>query len=109
MDIPQIISRRDATVGEMGQKYLAAGRDVALRQWQEAAGDWTESSCREYETVGYLISGSLQLDLGGEVATLEPGDSWLVPKRAAHRYRVREPIVVVEATTPPARFNQRDE
>ncbi|TWT53770.1 Cupin domain protein [Rubripirellula amarantea] len=109
MDIPQITSKSTAETGEMGQKYLASGKHVALRRWQEGKADYDSPRSRDYETVGYLLSGVLELDLDGEVVTLQGGDSWLVPAGANHRYRVLEPIVALEATSPPARYNELDD
>ncbi|QDT05374.1 Cupin domain protein [Rubripirellula lacrimiformis] len=109
MDIPQVTSNADAQSGQMGQRYLASGKSVALRRWEMDACEFNHSVCREYETVGLVISGELALDLDGEIVHLHPGDSWLVPEGAPHRYRVVEPVVVIEATSPPARFNDRDE
>ncbi len=109
MDIPQVKSKVNAETGEMGQEYLAAGKQVALRRWEEAKCDFGEPTCRKYETVGYVLSGVLELDMDGETALLKAGDSWLVPEKATHRYRIVEPIVAIEATSPPARFNDRDE
>ncbi len=108
MDIPQIHSTSDADIGSMGQTYLVTGKQVALRHWREAPGEFSESHCRDYETVGYLLSGVIELELDGGRATLHPGDSWLVPCGAPHRYRVVESVVAIEATSPPARFGGRD-
>ncbi len=93
----------------MGQKYLATGKQVGLRRWEEQTCEYDQPRCREYETVGYLLSGTLELDLDGQTVQLHGGDSWLVPARAMHRYRVIKDIVAIEATSPPARFNDRDE
>ncbi|SMP59233.1 Cupin domain-containing protein [Neorhodopirellula lusitana] len=109
MDIPQVISKQAAETGEMGQEYLATGKQVSMRRWEQAASEFGETHCREYETVGMLISGILELDLDGQTATLGAGDSWLVPEGAPHRYRIVEAVVAIEATSPPARFNNRDE
>ena len=109
MDIPQVTSKSNAEAGEMGQQYLAAGKQVALRRWEESACEFGEPRCREYETVGYVLSGSLELDLDGETVKLQSGESWLVPEGATHRYRILEDLVAIEATSPPARFNDRDE
>jgi quercetin dioxygenase-like cupin family protein len=109
MDIPQIVAKSEARTGDMGQKYLVTGKDVALRSWEEAVGEMSEAGARNYETVGFLLSGKLQFELGSEVAELKPGDSWLVPAGAPHRYKVLEDITAIEATSPPARFSGRDE
>ena len=96
--------------GEMGQKYLASGKAVAMRLWEnEPPNDDKESRTREYETVGYVIEGKAELHLEGQVLKLEKGDSWVVPKGAAHTYVILEPFTAVEATSPPAHAHGRDE
>lgn len=117
MNIPQVIARSNASSGEMGQEYLATGNQVALRYWQESPtetpegdpGGFGEITSRDYEIVGYLFEGRFELEVEGKLATIDAGDSWLVPAGAAHRYRIVKPIVAIEATSPPARFNHRDE
>jgi len=109
MHVPQITSKEDAATGEMGQEYLATGKQVAMRRWEEDVCDFGDARSRDYETVGYVLEGGLELDLEGETAKLEPGDSWLVPAGAKHRYRITASLIAIEATSPPARFNDSDE
>ena len=81
-----------------------------MRLWErEAGGRHKEDSRREYETVGYVISGRAELHIEGQMVKLEPGDSWVVPEGAEHQYRIQEPFIAVEATSPPARVHGRDE
>ena len=71
--------------GEMGQKYLASGKSVAMRLWEnQEPEDDKEPRKRDYETVGYVIKGRAELHLEGQVLTLEKGDSWVVPRGASH-------------------------
>ncbi len=63
---------------------------------------------RDYETVGYVIAGHAELHLEGQTIFLRPGDSWLVPKGAEHRYRIVETFTAIEATAPPAQVHARD-
>ena len=50
--------------GEMGQKYLVAGKRVSMRLWiDEPGGKLKAPTTRDYETVGYVISGSATLNL----------------------------------------------
>jgi quercetin dioxygenase-like cupin family protein len=96
--------------GEMGQKYLASGRRVGMRLWEnEKPNDKKETRSRDYETVGYVIAGRAELDLEGQILTLEKGDSWVVPAGAAHTYRILESFTAVEATSPPAYVHGRDD
>ena len=95
--------------GEMGQRYLVAGKQVSMRLWIKEPGDTRKSPTkRDYETVGYVIAGSAKLELEGQTLDLRPGDSWLVPAGASHQYTIIEPFTAVEATSPPAEVHGRD-
>ncbi len=49
---------------EMGQ-YLVAGKRVSMRLWVlEPGRELKHPTSRDYETVGYVISGRATLDLG---------------------------------------------
>jgi len=96
--------------GVMGQLYLASGKGVSMRLWRnEPPGEPKAITRRSYETVGYVIDGRAELVVEGQTLILEPGDSWVVPKGAAHTYRIIEPFTAVEATAPPAEVHGRDE
>jgi quercetin dioxygenase-like cupin family protein len=96
--------------GAMGQTYLASGIHLSMRLWQdEPAGQAKPATRRDYETVGYVISGRAELEVEHQTVLLEPGDSWVVPKGAQHSYTILEPFTAVEATSPPALVHGRDE
>jgi mannose-6-phosphate isomerase-like protein (cupin superfamily) len=95
--------------GTMGQKYLASGVHVAMRLWEEEPEEGKAASRRDYETVGYVLEGKAELVVEGQTVLLGPGDSWVVPRGAEHRYRILEPFKAVEATSPPAHAHGRDE
>jgi len=88
--------------GELGQKYLASGKTVSMRLWQEEQpSEAKPETQRDYETVGYVINGRAQLHLEGQMV--------LLPKGASHTYKILEPFTAVEATSPPAQVHSRDE
>jgi mannose-6-phosphate isomerase-like protein (cupin superfamily) len=104
------VNARYSPRGKRGQKYLAAGIKISLRLWEdEQPGKLKPSTQRDYETAGYVMSGRAELELEGQTVVLEPGDSWIIPKGAIHRYKVLEPFTAVEATCPPAEVHGRDE
>ncbi|MGB3650924.1 MAG: cupin domain-containing protein [Rivularia sp. (in: cyanobacteria)] len=104
------IDSANSPKGEMGQKYLASGKTVSMRLWEnEQPNEPKESASREYETVGYVIKGSAELHLEGQKVVLKAGDSWVVPKGASHTYKILESFTAVEATSPPAEVHGRDE
>lgn len=89
--------------GEQGEIHLAMGKRMGMRMWKdEAPTDDKPSHSHDYEVVGYVIAGRAELEIEGQTVTLEPGDSWLVPPNAEHRYRIIEPFTAVEATSPPS-------
>src|SRR5262249_62305135 len=90
--------------GEMGQKYLVAGKRVSMRLWKdEPGGTLKHPTSRDYETVGYVVSGSAKLDLEGQSLTLKAGDSWLVPAGSTHQYTIIEPFTAIESHVPASR------
>ena len=96
--------------GKLGQKYLASGKSVSMRLWEdEQPSEDKQPTAREYETVGYVINGRAELHIEGQMILLEPGSSWVVPKGANHTYKILESFTAVEATSPPAQVHGRDE
>lgn len=95
--------------GDDGQTYLASGISLAMRLWKdEEPNEGKEMHANTYETVGYVISGRAELHSEGQMITLEPGDSWVVPKDANHTYKILERFTAVEATSPPALLHRDD-
>ncbi len=97
--------------GQLGQKYLASGKSVSMRLWEneEPTSEPKPPATREYETVGYVIKGKAELHIEGQMILLEPGNSWVVPKDSSHTYKILESFTAVEATSPPAQVHGRDE
>ena len=104
------VDSRHSPRGQMGQKYLASGVHVAMRLWEdEEPGEPKVVAAREYETVGYVITGRAELRVEGQMVLLEPGNSWVVPRGAEHSYKILDRFTAVEATSPPAHAHGRDE
>jgi quercetin dioxygenase-like cupin family protein len=104
------VDSKFSPTGAMGQKYLASGVHIAMRLWEdEPPGEPKAATRREYEIVGYVIKGRAQLEIEGQTVLLEPGNSWVVPRGALHRYTILQPFTAVEATYPPAQAHGRDE
>jgi mannose-6-phosphate isomerase-like protein (cupin superfamily) len=100
---PDVVSTDDARTGPMGQRFLAGTDSLAMRLWEnQQPGEAEPPVARDYETVGYVVSGRVELTVGTSVLDLGPGDSWSVPRGAEHSYQVVEVLTAVEATSPPA-------
>jgi quercetin dioxygenase-like cupin family protein len=103
------VDSRYSPTGPGGERYLASGKRVAMRLWDEPSGEAKAVSRRTYETVGFVLSGRAELVVEGQVIHLDAGASWVVPPGAAHQYRILEHFRAVEATSPPAHVHGRDE
>lgn len=100
------LNEREAAEGNMGQVLLAAGEHVSMRLWRhEEPGDEPLVTTRPYETVGYVLEGVAELELEGATTRLSQGDSWVVPARAEHSYRILERFTAIEATSPATHDN----
>jgi quercetin dioxygenase-like cupin family protein len=103
------VSSEASPQGQMGQVYLASGKHVSMRLWRNEEPQRKPAVRREYETIGFVLSGRAELELDGQRIKLGPGDSWLVPAHAKHGYRILETFTAIEATAPPAEVHGRDE
>lgn len=93
------IAADKADHGAHGEKLLVSGDRLSLRLWKASPSDGGDEPYRAgHESLGYVVSGRARLEIEGQEIRLEPGDSWLVPEGARHRYRIDEPFTAVEAT-----------
>jgi quercetin dioxygenase-like cupin family protein len=103
------VSSTYAPKGPSGQKYLASGIHLSMRLWEmESPAEDQPETQRDYETVGFVTDGKAELYIEGQRVLLEPGDSWVVPKGAKHRYKILAPFTAVEVTSPPAEMPARE-
>jgi len=106
--IKKIDSNHSPEMGN-GEKFLASGITVSMRMWDdEQPNDNKELHSSPYETVGFVLKGKAELHSEGQVVKLEPGDSYMVPKDAKHKYKIIEPFSAVEATSPPSQVHGRE-
>lgn len=104
------IDSRHSPHGPMGQKYLASGKRMGMRMWEnEQPSEPKAPTARPYETIGYVVSGKAELHSEGQVVILEAGNSYVVPEGASHTYKILEPFTAVEVTAPPAQAHGRDD
>ncbi len=96
------VSSKGTEACPTGEVLLATGSVMAMRMWQNEEPQDKPSHSSPYETIGYVIAGRAELTIGNETVLLEPGDSWLVPANADHKYRIIETFTAVECTSPPA-------
>ena len=104
------IDSSTSPTGPDGEVHLASGTSVAMRMWRdEQPADAKPMSTRDYETIGYVLSGRAELHIEGQQVVLEQGNSWVVPRGAEHTYRILEAFSAVEVTHPPYQVHSRSE
>ncbi|MNY47493.1 Cupin domain protein [compost metagenome] len=97
------VSAAQSRHGAQGQAVLATGSSLGMRLWEdEPPGLDKPVTRRDYETVGYVLKGKAELRIEDKTMVLERGDSWVVPRGAAHSYKILESFSAIEATCPPA-------
>ncbi len=102
------IDSAHSPTGPDGEKYLASGKSIAMRMWEQLEpADAKPASRRDYETIGYVLAGRAELHVEGQVVLLAQGASWVVPKGAEHTYKVLEPFSAIEVTHPPYQVHGR--
>lgn len=94
--------------GSDHQAYLASGVRIGMRLWQDESPSVSKDTVRDYEVVGYVLHGRAELHCEGQMVTLAPGDSWVVPRGATHHYRILDTFTAIEATSPPSHVHGRD-
>ena len=82
---------------------LAAGERMSVQHFRIEPGSVVGDHSHEHEQAGYLFSGSILFTVDGEEATVEAGDSYVIPADAVHSARTigDEPAIGVELFSPP--------
>lgn len=57
----------------------------------------------DHESIGFLLSGRLQLTIDGQDFVAEPGDIWVHRRGVVHSSVALEDCVQIEAKSPPRR------
>ena len=82
------------------QKTLAYGQKTLMVEFRLRKGAVLPAHGHPHEQTGYLVSGRLDLTIGGETRRQEPGDSWCIPGGAEHGATAIEDSVAVEVFSP---------
>jgi len=97
--------------GPLGQMYLATGVGVGMRLWRDRPpGPPVPEVARDYETVGYVISGRAELHSEGQMSCWNratrgsfPGTPGIRTKSSSRSRRLRRPTRRLRSTTATAR------
>jgi quercetin dioxygenase-like cupin family protein len=90
---------REAMKG-VSLKTLTYGEKTLLAEFLLTGGEILPTHAHPHEQIGYLVSGSLLLDIGGESFEVKPGDSWCIPGNVPHGAKILADSVAIEVFSP---------
>ena len=81
-------------------KTLVHGEKTSMSEFRIAKGAKIPAHAHPHEQTGFMVAGSLRLDVAGEIFDARPGDSWNIAGGALHSAIGLEDAVVVEVFSP---------
>ncbi|MBI9104763.1 MAG: cupin domain-containing protein [Spirochaetales bacterium] len=82
------------------RKTLVWGNKTLMTEFRLKSGKELPIHKHPYEQTGYLVSGRINLKIGGERYETFPGDSWVVPENVEHGAEILEDAVAIEIFSP---------
>jgi quercetin dioxygenase-like cupin family protein len=81
-------------------KTLVYGDKTLMVEFRLAKGADLPAHQHPHEQTGYLVSGRIDLTIGGVVHAVRPGDSWCIPGDAPHSAVAHADSVALEVFSP---------
>lgn len=81
-------------------KTLAHGEKTLLAEFKLSRGSVLPAHSHPHEQTGYLVSGKINLTIGGRTHAADPGDSWCIPPDVEHGAEALADSVAVEVFSP---------
>ncbi len=82
------------------RRTLAVGERTLLVEWSMAQGAEVKLHQHEYEQIGYLVSGGIDMTIGDETQHLNPGDGYVAPPGVPHAAVASMDSVIVDIFSP---------
>lgn len=82
------------------RKTLVYGEKTLLTEFRLEKGAALPEHSHPHEQTGYLVSGRIDLTIGGETYRVGPGGSWCIPGNVAHKAAAHEDSVAIEIFAP---------
>lgn len=81
-------------------KTLAYGEKTLMVEFRLEAGANLPHHSHPHEQTGYLVSGEMELTIGSETFSVNPGDSWSIAGGMEHKAEARKDSVAIEVFYP---------
>jgi len=82
------------------RKTLVHGEKTLMSEFQLQQGAILPRHTHPHEQTGYLVSGRMELTIGDQSSTLEPGDSWCIAGGVEHNAIALEDSLALEVFAP---------
>ena len=87
-------------LNKVRMKTLVHGDATMMVEFRLEAGANLPLHSHPHEQTGYLVSGEMELTIGGEVHKVSAGDSWCIPGAVEHSAVAHEDSVAIEVFSP---------
>jgi len=85
----------------LDRRTLGCDERAMIAEFRARAGVEIPQHSHPHEQVGYVVSGEVELTIGGETACCGPGDSYAIPGDVPHSARFLSECVVIDCFSPP--------
>jgi|SRR5579872_5026440 len=93
---------RELRPGVIGAALAAENMTVVRWEFPASTTRTTMHAHPEHEQIGYVISGSLEMQVGDEIYTLHAGDMYRAPRNVPHgNALILSTAVVLDVFSPP--------
>jgi len=100
MFLPASKSGYSQPLEKIQQKTLAYGDKTLMAEFRLAAGAILPRHSHPHEQTGYLVSGEIELTIGGQSYRVMPGDSWSISGGIEHNAVAHADSVAIEVFAP---------
>lgn len=83
------------------RRTLAYGERLMVTQFLISKGTELPAHSHPHEQISYIVSGELEMRVGGQRYRLQPGDSILLPGGMEHSALALQDVVVIDTFSPP--------
>jgi len=83
------------------RRTLAYGECLMVTQFLISQGTELARHSHPHEQISYVVSGELEMQVGGQSYHLQPGDSLLLPAGMEHSALALQDVVVIDTFSPP--------
>jgi len=87
-------------IDKIRRRTLAYGEKTLMAEFTMGIGAGIPEHSHPHEQSGYLVSGRLELAIGNEIHTAEPGDSWCIAGNVVHSAVALKDSVAIEVFSP---------